>query len=381
MAAPSLTRDRLRRLAELRPDHGRVLSVFLNLDPSEFATGAARSTAITSVVNDAKHKVEEVAGLDHDEHTALREDVERVREVLHGPDIAADGTKGLAVFACKPAGVLEVVRLSHPIDSQVVVNDSPFVEPLVLVGEAERWAVVLANRKVARILVGTHESLEQVERLDDDTKGQHNEGGWSQARYERSVEEEKRSHLQHTADALFKTLRRRPFDHLLVGAPPELGNELEEHFHPYVKQRLAGRLSVDVENTSVEDVRAAAGPLFEEYVRGREREALDRFAQEVGRGGRAAAGLQATLEALNEFRVEVLLVETGFRASGMLETSTGMLTADGGAVPVEDPQLEPREDILEAALEKAMEQSADVLVVRHHPDLGPHGGIGAVLRF
>jgi len=376
-----LTRDRLRRLAELRPDEGRVLSVFLNLDPSEFATGAARSTAITSVINEASHRVEECEGLDHDAHQALRADVERVREVLNGGDIARDGTKGLAVFACGPAGLLEVVRLGHPIESQAVINPSPFVEPLVMAGEEERWCILLANRKVARFLHGTAEGFEEILRVDDDPRGQHSQGGTSQARDDRAAEEEKRSHLQRAADELFRTRRTRPFDHLLVGTPPELAKELEGHLHPYLKERLAGRLSVDVENPSAEQVRQAAAPLIEEHVSQVEREALDRLAQGAGRGERAAVGLQPTLEALNEFRVEVLLVEQGFSANGMVEAQTGMLTADGGVVPVENPQLEPVDDILEPAIEKAIEQSAKVLVVRHHPDLEAHGGIAAVLRF
>ena len=35
----------------------------------------------------------------------------------------------------------------------------------------------------------------------------------------------------------------------------------------------------------------------------------------------------------------------------------------------------------ERAIEQAITQSADVLVVRHHDDLEQYGGIGAVLRF
>lgn len=381
MAAPSLTHGRLRRLAELRPDHGKVLSVFLNLDPSEFATGAARATAITSVMNDAAHKVEAAEGLDHDEHQGLREDLDRVRGVLERPDIATGGVKGVAVYACGPAGVLEVVRLSHPILSAALVNDSPYVEPLVTVGEAERWCVMLANRRCARILVGTAEALEDYTRLDSDTKGQHNDGGWSQQRYERSIEEEKRSHLASAADVLFGVLRRRPFDHLLIGTPPEHTHELEGYLHPYLKQRLAGHLSIDVENSSADAVRDAAAPIVDELQRAREREVLDRFAQEAGRGGRATAGLQATLEALNEQRVEVLLIESGFHAPGLVETQTGLLTVDGGAVPTDNPQFEERDDILESAIEKTMEQAADVLVIRRYPDLGAHGGIGALLRF
>src|SRR5262245_6147904 len=111
MAADALTRGRLRRIASVRPDNGRVLSVFLNLDPSELPTPPARASAITSVMTDAAHRVEAADDLTHDEKTALREDVERVRELLRAPGIASDGIRGLAVYACKPADLLEVVRL------------------------------------------------------------------------------------------------------------------------------------------------------------------------------------------------------------------------------------------------------------------------------
>ena len=44
---------------ELRPQRGMVLSVFFNLDPSEFATPAARATELNSVVTAAARKVED----------------------------------------------------------------------------------------------------------------------------------------------------------------------------------------------------------------------------------------------------------------------------------------------------------------------------------
>src|SRR3954463_7956239 len=108
MAEP-ITQARLRALSAVHPDQGRVLSVFLNLDPTQFATPAARSSAITSVMTDAAHKVEEKDGLTHDERMALRDDVERVREVLAGADIAANGTRAVAVYACGPENVLEIM--------------------------------------------------------------------------------------------------------------------------------------------------------------------------------------------------------------------------------------------------------------------------------
>ena len=185
-----------------------------------------------------------------------------------------------------------------------------------------------------------------------DTHRQHDQGGWSQANYARSVEQEKLNHLGHALATLFTRFKRRPFDHLVVGAPDELVAEVEERLHPYLRARLAGRLGIDVENSSAAAVQSAAGEVVEQHVATVEREALDRMAQGIGRGDRGVSGPDAVMDALEQARVEILLLAEDFDA----------------------PELD-------VALEKAIKQSAEVLVVRHHDDLVMHSGIGAVLRF
>jgi peptide subunit release factor 1 (eRF1) len=349
MAANTITYGRLRGLAELRPERGLVLSVFFNLDPSEFATPAARATEVNSVLTEAAHQVDALA---HEERMALRADVERVREVLNDSDIATNGTRGLAVFACGPADLLEVVRLPHPIESRAVVDDHPCVEPLVRFGSSENWCVLLINRRTARILAGTADGLEEVDRIEDDVHRQHDQGGWSQARFQRGIEKEKLDHVAHALDTLFKRFKSQPFDHLVAGAPEELVAEVEERLHPYLRERLAGRLCVDVENSSAGDVQAAAAAVVDRHVAAVEREALDRLQQGIGRGDRGVSGPRAVMEALAQARVEILLLAEDFDA----------------------PELDE-------ALDQAIRQSARVIVVRHYGDLAMHAGIGAVLRF
>src|SRR5215208_3331278 len=210
MAAQTLTRGRLRRLADVHPDRGRVLSVFMNLDPSEFATPAARSSQITSILTEATRRVEEAGDLDHDERTALKADVERVREVLSG-DIAGNGTRALAVFACQPEDLLEVVPLREPLESRVVLDDAPFVEPLVHAGAADRWCVVLCNRRMARLFIGPGDELVETDRIVDDVHRRHEKGGWSQANYQRSVEKEVGDHVGDTAAVALALFKRRGF--------------------------------------------------------------------------------------------------------------------------------------------------------------------------
>jgi peptide chain release factor subunit 1 len=379
MAVNTITRSRLRSLADVHPERGRVLSVFLNLDPSEFATPAARSTAITSVMTEAAHRVDEADGLDHEERMALRQDVERVRDRLTAGDIVGDGARAVAVYACGEVDLLEVLRLPRPVDFAVMLDRSPYLEPLVAVADGEQWCVLLANRRNARLFLGDGGGFEETDRIEDDVHSQHDQGGWSQARYQRGVEKEKDDHLVHAADVAFSRYKERGFDRMLVGAPDELINEVKQKLHPYLRERIVGRLQVDVENSSLDDVRRAAGTAMEEWRRRTEREALDRLAEGVGRGERGAAGLAAVLQALNEARVEILLLADGFRSPGGRDRETGMLYA--GDHGPDGRELERCDNIVELAVEKAIEQSAKVIKVVHHDDLGPLGGIGAVLRF
>jgi peptide chain release factor subunit 1 len=378
MAANTITRTRLRRLADVKPERGRVLSVFLNLDPTEFATPAARSTAITSVITEAAHRVDQADGLEHSEREALKADVERVRETLMASDIAQNGIRAVAVYACQPADLLEVVRLTGSVESAVVLDRSPYIEPLVAQAGEEHWCVLLVNRRSARFFIGDGGGLEETDRVEDDVHRQHDQGGWSQANYQRGVEKEKDDHLVHVGEVAFQRYKEGRFERLLISAPEELVNEVEAKLHPYLRERIVGRLHLDVENSSIEDVRAAAGQAMEAWSRRCEREALDRLAEGVGRGGRGAAGLSAVLQALNEQRVEVLLVGEGFRSAGGRDNAGMLYAGDHGP---DGQALEQCANIVEPAIEKAVEQSAKVIKVRHHDDLGPLGGIGAVLRY
>jgi peptide subunit release factor 1 (eRF1) len=380
MAETSLSRDRLRRLAELHPERGRVLSVFLNLDPSQFATAPAKASAVTSIMTEAAQQVED-AKLDHDERQWLRADLERVRELLTADDLADDGTQAVAVYACEPAELLESVHLPRPLGSRVVIDDSPFVEPLVTATPDGSWVLMLANRRSARLFSGAPGALEETDRIEDNVHQQHSQGGWSQARYERSVDQDVENHLKGVADVLFRRFKLSPFDHLLIGAPEETLSDLEGALHPYLRERVVDRIHIDVENSGIDDVRAAAVQAEEGYLRRREREALDRLEEGVGRGGRAAAGLDEVLSALNEYRVEILLLGDGFEAAGYRDTSSGLITSEDRSGPVDEAALERVDDLVEVAIEKALEGSAEVMRVRFHDDLDAHGGIGAVLRY
>lgn len=380
MQLNDLDRSTLRRLAQLRPEGARVLSLFLRLDPSDLPTPSARASAVTSLCDEAERRARDATDLSHDARGALVEDVQRARAFLQRGDFAR-GAHGLALYCCGPSGLFEAIRLPRPVTSAVVIDDSPFVEPLADLVEVPDVCVALVNRRTTRLLCGSSERLTEVASFQDEVHGWHDQGGWSQARYQRSIQEDVEGHLRRTGEALFRHLRRRPVNHLLIGTPGELWGALESKLHPQVLERVAGRIDVDVEHSSPEEVHRAALDVLESRRRQRERGALDRLAAGLGANGRAAAGLDDVLSALYERRVEALLYQEGLRHAGRHCPQCGWMTASAERCPVDSTPTDPRDNVLESAVEAAIAQSADVIVVRHHPDLGPFEGIGALLRF
>jgi peptide chain release factor subunit 1 len=383
MQTNELRPDRLRELAVLRPQGARVLSLFLNLDPAEFAEPPARASEIRSAIDELRRLARDTDGLEHDAKVALRADVDRIEEFLS--TFSPKGAHGVVVYACGPAELFEVIRLPRPIDTRAVIDDSPLIEPLAELIGAGSWFVVLVNRQTGRMFLGDRERLDEVDVIVDDVHGQHKQGGLSQARYQRSVDEDVQDHLRGVAEAAFVHFKRAPFDNLLLGGPQETVTEFESKLHAYLRERVVGRVDVDVENTSADEVHAAAAAKIAEHERKRERETLDRLREGVSTGGRAAVGLEDVLEALNERRVETLLLEPGYQAAGCTCPKCGWVgPLDGGACPADGTPVNCRDSVVESAVELAVVQDADVLVVRdedNQRELQSHGQIGALLRF
>jgi peptide chain release factor subunit 1 len=372
-------RDELRRLADVRLDRPVVLSLYLDLDPAQFATPAARATAIRSLLDEAERRLRVRDGLAHQDRTDLQASLQRAAALLEH-DLPADGAQSVAVFASNAASLFEVLPLPRPVPSRVAIGRSPLVGPLARLERRERWCVALVSRRDARIFRGSPESLREVEQIHDVVFGQHDQGGWSQARYQRGIEKEKDDHLKHTAEALMKHFKRQPFQRLILGGPREVVADFESKLHDYLAARLAGRIEVDVDTATPDKVLEKTQPLFEAIEEEREAAALDR----LGEGSRAAQNLEEVLPALNERRVECLLLDERFSAPGTTCPECGWLGPGGERTcPVDGRELEQLDDLTEAAIELLLQQSAEILAVRRRRgELQQRaGGIAALLRF
>jgi peptide subunit release factor 1 (eRF1) len=355
--------------------------MYLDLDPERFATAPARASQISSLLDSAAKQIDLVDGLGHRERIDLREDLQRVRELLSSPEAPFKGARALAVFCS--TDLFEVFKLSRSVPSQVVVDQAPYVEPMVGAVENRRWLVALVNRRSARVLAGSPAALSEGARVDDGVRGRHDQGGWSQANYERSIEKDVEDHLRHVAGAVNHRWLEERFDRIATGGPQEIVPRFEELLSEEVRVHLArGKVEVDISTATEAQIRAAVEQLVAEDEKRAEREALDRLGDGIGAGGRATGGPRDTLQALNERRVSTLLLEPGFDGLARRCPRCGMLVlGSDDRCPADGTELQEIEHLREAVVEAALAQDADVMTVRFFPDLGPHRGIASLLRF
>lgn len=371
-----------RQLVQHRGGH-QVVSLYLDLDPERFATPPARASQIHSLIDEAARAVDHDQGLDHDERIALRQDLQRIESFLSSREAPFKGARALAVFCSTRDDLFETVKLTRPVEARVVIDRSPYVEPMIAAVEQRRWLVALVNRRTARLLTGSPHQLRERARVEDYVSARHEGGGWSQANYERSLEKELEDHLRNIAEIVNRRWREERFDRLALGGPQEIVARFEELLAEDVRAGEApGRVDVDLSNVTDAQLRAAVDELVEEDEKQTERAALDQLENGLGAGGRAAGGPEDTVAALNERRVATLLLEPGFDGTGARCPTCGLLviTSDRRC-PADGSELEPIEHLREAVVEAALTQDAQVMVVRHYPDLGAQHGIGALLRF
>jgi peptide chain release factor subunit 1 len=374
--------EEVRRLISHRGRHP-VISLYLDLDPERFATPPARASQIRSLVDSAAKHIESQQGLDHEQRIGLREDLRRIDSFLTSPEASFKGARSFAVFSSSGDELFETVKLSRPVQSQVVIEPTPYVAPMITAVERRRWLVALVNRRSARVLAGSADGLHERARLDDNVHGQHDKGGWSQANYERSIEADVEAHLKHIAEVVNHRWREERFDRVAIGGPQETVPRFDELLADEVRRQLApGRVEVDISSATEAQIREAVEKLVAEDEKRTERERLDRLEEALGAGGRAVGGPRDTVEALNERRVSTLLIEPGFDGHGRRCPRCGLLLVDGDdRCPADGSELQDVDHLREAVVEAALAQDAGVLVVRSYPDLGPHRGVAALLRF
>ena len=378
--AEAVTWTRLRELAAFRGGSGAI-SFYLGLEPSVVPTAAHVETRVSSLVAEGERSEGATRDdLSREARDGIRADFGRIRSWF-AEEFERDGTQGVALFACGPGGIWAPLTLPVPVADSVVVADRFLLAPLVpLVGRVDGAIVAAVGRERGEVYELAGGRLREFADLTEEQPGQHDQGGWSQARYQRHIEELVTDHLRAVAETLDRVVRRRNGVAVVIACVEELRSEVSGLLSQEAREAVAGWTQVEAHASPTELLEAAA-PVLEEWRAATELEALERWREEAGRDGRAAAGWEATLAAASDGRVELLLFQAGASREAWQCPVCGRGSTRDGECPLDGTPLLRRRNGLDVAVHQTLAHGGTARVVEHNRDLDPVEGIGALLRF
>ena len=372
-----LSHELVRKLAEWSPGEHRVTSVYISVDGRMHPRKKDYELRLDELLRAAR---DQARSLSKEQRRSVEADARAIRS--HVVDRFQRGsTRGLALFSSSGAGLWEEIELSRPVRNQAVVAPHPdLLQVEALLETYESFCTVLVDSEKAHIFLAEMGRIEEERDLLDDVPGRHDQGGWSQSRYQRHVDEHRQKHLKHTAEVLFRFFKRRGFDHLILAGPEEIVPELEHELHDYLRKRIVARIALPV-TASPDQILERSLRIEEDLDRSRVREAVDRIVAEAAARRQAVAGLSATIAALADNRAGTLVVAMDLRAPGRECPSCGRLAERGRRCATCGSRTREVPDVVEAAVAQALRQGCRVEMVSEDGALAAQGGIGALLRF
>jgi peptide chain release factor subunit 1 len=366
----------LRDLARFRAERGVALSLYLDLDPSVTPTAGDLATRLSSLLSKAARMLD--SGLSHDGRKGLQRDLDHVSSYV-ATDFDRDGAHGFALFASELDGLWRPLLLTESVPDSVRVDVELLLAPLVpLVGRGEGALVAVVGRERGELFRLRGGRLREIVDHTEEQPGRHDQGGWSQARYQRHIEHLVHEHLQRVAAELERPARRSA-DPIVVVTTEETGAAFRDLLSADVLASIVGWTAAEA-HAGPPELLAVATPILDGWRAAEDARALERWREEAGRNGRAAAGWDRTLEAASEGRVSVLLYREGVDHAAWRCPHCGQTSATEGACPLDGTSMEPA-DGLEAVLHQTLSSGGAVRALTDRHDLDPVEGIGALLRY
>lgn len=369
------TEQDLSELVQFRSDGSPVLSLYLNVDPSQQSSDQHKLSM--------RALLKEVAG------EAAAEDVQAMERYLDF-EYERQG-KGLALFSCKHSDFWRSYWLAVPVHNFAYVAPRPYIKPLTDVLDAYgRYAVVLVDSEGARIFLFQLGELAEASGIFGEEVRRSKHGGASgvagmrggmAVRTARKGEVTIQRNLREVAEVTERFCHDNGCYRLVVGGSEANVGQFLDVLPKQLQDVVVGTFVIDLA-APVSEVQARSMEIIEKAAVEREQKLVDEMWAGWKRGSGAVVGLSDTLAALQEHRVGTLLVLAGYSASGYrCRECRYLMLVERDECPLCGGPIDPVEDIVDTLTRRALEQGIEVEIVRGSEKLEEVGSVGALLRY
>jgi peptide chain release factor subunit 1 len=365
-----LTENEIHKLLEIQASHP-FLSVYLNTDPSD-GSADLHKRQLRSLLKDSK----------------VPEDAFAIeRYIDHEYDWSG---QSVAIFSCAAEGFLQAYTLAVPVRSRARVSDRPHVKPLADILDAYGgYGVVLVDKQGARLFYFHLGQLVEQEGMMGEAVRRAKRGGSSsihgrrggiagQTNYAEEVAERNMREVAEFASAFFadKNVRR-----VLIGGTEDNVALFKSMLSKAWQSLIVGTFNASM-TASKEEILHKALQIGQRAESLREEKIVDAVVNGAMKKRGGVIGLEETLNALRDGRVQTLVFREGYRAPGYRCQGCGYLTAvQLETCPFCEKAFDSIEDAVEMAVHDVMKYNGEVEVLHDGQASQKLGEIGALLRY
>jgi peptide subunit release factor 1 (eRF1) len=346
----------LDRLADFESENA-VVSVYVDLKPEQPAQSHQ------DFLVDAEKEFPDAAS-----------SFERIRSYL---ETEKPASQALAVFASADEALFEAVPLDAPIGGhRLYIDVEPHVFPLErLADQYQSYAALVVNTNAARLYVFAVGAADRHITVRNKKGKRVSAGGWSQARYQRRVENLHTKHMKEVAEAVEQLVREEGIARILVAGDDVALPLLREQLSPATRELLTEVDGVDMK-ASEADVFRVTLEAFREADQETDQERVNAMLNAYRARGLATIGLAGVKAALERGQVDRLLVPAT-PAKSVADHATSDVEMSG--------PKEQRSDLDEGTIEElvtmARRTDAAITFIEDARLLVPAKGVGAILRY
>jgi peptide chain release factor subunit 1 len=321
--------------------------------------------------------------------------IEKIQQFLD--DEADESANGIAVFASLDGEFFETAQLDEPFpNNRFFMFARPHIFPLVrLVEQNPKYLALWADTNKADIYIFGGENIintevetsSKIEEIQNEKTNRSQVGGWSQARYQRHVENFHLQHAKETVAEVEKLMRERKIEHLILcGDETGVIPILKEQFSKSAEEKLVSTLSLS-QYASMDEIRQKTREAMgiENAVRDKER--VERmFNAAKSAAGLGTLGVEKTLAALSNGQVQELIIASSFDAikyntKEVKKVLEDYAPGDDNSGDDELPEATEKRQIGDELLIRALNSAAKICFIEDESLLKETGGVGSVLRY
>jgi len=369
----------IRALAKIPETNYPFISLYLN---TKWEDEKQRERVRLFVKNELK-KAKKIVRDDEEIRKSLQSDSEKIQRYIDGviQRTFDEGVNGIAIFACSGIDTFIIFRSSIPFRNQFTVSSRPSLRQLVQISDEYRTAIaVMVDTDRAKIFEMSLGEIHSESQIESYVPGRHEQGGWSQMRFQRHIREHMHQHHKGVAEQLVKLFDDERCDNIVLIGQEHILATFRALLPERVREKIKGELSAEFEEESSSLAQKVIEYLHGEYLK-TEDSIIEGLLETALARGAAIVGLRDTIEAINRGQVHRLILDKDLKRQGWQCTkclALGEITTL--SCPFCNSGIETI-DLAEEMIRSVINRDGEVDMVKHTHKLSKYDGVGAMLRF